>query len=81
MLKFLDGLIRQYLWCIVEIFGEFWNEYNEYKVPKRTVNNVTNAFHCKKDFLKMGNDLKMKILGKKLCTHLNYSIMQHFFGS
>jgi hypothetical protein len=41
MLKFLDGLIWQYFWCIVERFGEFWNECNEYGVPKRTLNNVT----------------------------------------
>jgi len=81
MLKFLDGLIQQYFWCIVETFGEFWNEYNEYGVPKMILNNVTNAFHCKKSFLNMWNDLKMTFLGKTLCTHLHYSIMQHLFGS
>ncbi len=65
MLKFSDGLIWQYFWCIVETFGEFWNEFNEYGVPKRTLNNVTNAFCWKKDFLNMWNDLKMIFLGKK----------------
>jgi hypothetical protein len=49
MLKFLDELVHKYIWCIMKSFGNDWNEFNEYGVPKTHFYfNVTSDFAIRK---------------------------------
>jgi uncharacterized protein YozE (UPF0346 family) len=34
MLKVLNEFVQQYFWFIMGTFDKFWNEYNEYGIPK-----------------------------------------------
>jgi hypothetical protein len=52
VLKFLDELLRQYFWCIVGTFGKFWNESNEYGMPKNILKQCNSILHCKKGLFK-----------------------------
>jgi hypothetical protein len=66
----------------VRTFGKIWNECNEYEIPKNTLKQCEQFFHFNKDFLKdmkwLKNDVFMRNV---LCTHLDYNILQHLFGS
>jgi len=48
MLKYLNEHMWQYFWCIVETFGIFWNKYNEYGVPKKTLRQCNQCFSLQK---------------------------------
>jgi len=49
MLKFLDELVQKYTLFIMKSFGNDWNEFNEYEVPKTHFYfNVTNDFAIQK---------------------------------
>jgi hypothetical protein len=49
MLKVLDELVQIFFWCIMKSFGNDWNEFNEYWVPKNHFYfNVTSDFSFQK---------------------------------